>query len=128
MTRTALPVVLALTMAVGPASAQTIDADRLPVSLERIKRELAATRSTNDTSALRLQYYIEVYGRPYALDILGDFNLTTGPVPFGAPTHREFLAHVTPQEFRAPAADLKTPMLALLKWLTRERDERKRDR
>ena len=38
----------------------------------------------------------------------------SGPVPYGAPSHREFIEHNTPQEYRAPGADIG----ALIAWLT----------
>jgi hypothetical protein len=43
-----------------------------------------------------------------------------GPVPYGAPTHREIVNHITPQEFRAPAADFS----ALIRWLN-DRNKKK---
>ncbi len=107
---------------VTPAAA---DVDALPFSLARIKRELAeAPPLVQDV--LRLHYYIEVYGKRRELDILGDFDLVHGPVRYGAPTHREFLDLVTPQEFRAPPADLTVLTTAIIKWLTRDATERKK--
>ena len=41
-------------------------------------------------------------------------NLLNGPVPYGAPTHREMLYMITPQEFRSPAMDFSN----LLRWLS----------
>jgi hypothetical protein len=40
-------------------------------------------------------------------------DLVVGPVPYGAPTHKEIVAHITPKEYRAPAADFGV----LLRWL-----------
>jgi len=37
-----------------------------------------------------------------------------GPVPYGAPTHKEMLEQITPREYRAPVADFS----ALLRWLS----------
>ena len=39
--------------------------------------------------------------------------LANGPVPYGAPSHREMIEHVTPIEYRAPYADFSN----LLRWL-----------
>jgi len=36
------------------------------------------------------------------------------PHRYGAPSHREFIEHNTPQEYRAPAADFAS----LIAWLT----------
>ncbi len=40
-------------------------------------------------------------------------KLATGPVPYGAPTHKEFIDLVTPQEFKTYPADIN----ALIQWL-----------
>jgi hypothetical protein len=40
-------------------------------------------------------------------------------VPYGAPTHREMLDMITPQEHRAPAADFGN----LLRWLSGQKDK-----
>ena len=40
-------------------------------------------------------------------------NLKNGPVPYGAPTHREMVDQMTLQKFRAPITDFS----ALFKWL-----------
>ena len=39
--------------------------------------------------------------------------VATAAVPYGAPTHREMIEHVTPQEYRSPVMDFN----ALFKWL-----------
>lgn len=97
----------------------------LPVSVERIRRKLAqAPRSRTD--GLKLDYYIEVYGKYPKIDLFTDFDPTGGPVQYGSPTHREFLDLVTPQEFKSPPADLLTPALALMKWLA-EKGKKKPD-
>src|SRR5512140_127421 len=87
----------------------------LPVSLERIRRQLIhqAARSRNDSHGLDIRYYVEVYGHAPQIQIFTpETDLVHGPVPYGGMTHQEFLNLVTPQEFRAPAADLTMlPML-----------------
>jgi hypothetical protein len=108
----------------GPA-VPALDADRLPVSIARIKEALAQAPASTQTG-LRLQYYIEVYGRSIPLDISGDFDLRSGPVPYGGPTHRELIGMVTPQEFRAPAADLLGPARLLLGWLSEKTRQKTR--
>jgi hypothetical protein len=97
----------------APASA-AIDVSRLPLDLERIQRELRQSTLTEQRDGLSLRYQIEVYGRaPEITLFVPEDNLTTGPVPYGAPTHREMIEHVTPQEFRSPVMDFN----ALFKWL-----------
>ncbi len=114
--RVASAVVLAILGAAAPALPQdvTIDVNRLPVDLERIHRELQQTAEKEEREGLNLRYTISVYGQapPLVLFTPGE-DLSTGPVPGAAPTHREMIEHVTPKEYRAPAADFS----ALFRWL-----------
>ncbi len=99
----------------------------LPVSLERIRRELIhqAARSRNDSHGLDIRYYVEVYGHAPQIQIFSpDEDLVHGPVPYGGMTHQEFLNLVTPQEFRAPAADLSMLPMLLAKWFA-DREKKK---
>ncbi|HEX7021199.1 MAG TPA: hypothetical protein VF159_14370 [Gemmatimonadaceae bacterium] len=93
----------------------------LPVSLERIRRELVATTRTTSSSQdpLRLEYFIDVYGRAPRIELFTrEENLTSAPVMYGGMTHQEFMQVVTPQEFRAPAGDISGAIAALVKWLS----------
>jgi hypothetical protein len=113
----------------GEPRAARPPAGELPVSLERIRRKLAQAPSSR-TKGLKLEYYVEVYGKSPQMDLLADFNPTTGAVQYGSPTHQEFLDLVTPQEFKSPPADLLTPAIALMKWLAdkgRDKSEKKPD-
>jgi hypothetical protein len=89
-----------------PASAQaaaSVDVDRVPVSLERIRRELRSPEAAV-TGDGRLRYYVEVYGKAPRLTILehlDGFDLRRGPVPFSGMTHQDFLDFVTPPEYRS---------------------------
>ena len=98
-----------------PVAQYTVDVSRLPVNVERIHRELRqSARATEQRDGLTLRYQIEVFGRAPELKLFTpEDNLTTGPVPYGAPTHQEIIQHITPQEFRAPAMDFN----ALFRWL-----------
>lgn len=93
-----------------------VDADRLPVSLRRIQRELAqSTREREERDGVNLRYVIEVFGQAPPIELFTpEDNLRNGPVPYGAPTHREMLYMMTPEEFRSPAADLS----GLIRWLS----------
>lgn len=93
--------------------ADDLKAEDLPVSLERIQRKLAQAPPSPAGSALKIQYYVEVYGRAPTIDLFANFDLEKGPVPYGGPTHSDFLQLVTPQEFRSPPADFA----ALAAWL-----------
>jgi hypothetical protein len=112
---------------VGPASAQqrteqdapprdaAVDVSRLPLDLRRIHRELRQSATVSEErDGLSLRYQIEVFGlAPEIRLFTPEDNLTTGPVPYGAPTHQEFIEHVTPKEFRSPVMDFNS----LFKWL-----------
>jgi hypothetical protein len=91
-----------------------VDVSRLPVNLERIHRELQRSTIREEREGLNLRYVVEVYGRAPAIVLFGPKdNLVHGPVPYGAPTHRDMIEHVTPKEFRTPVADFG----ALARWL-----------
>jgi len=92
----------------------SIDVSRLPIDLAKITRELRQTQGTESRNGLHIRYTIDVYGAAPRIEFFTkEDNLQTGPVPYGAPTHREMINQVTPQEFRAPIADFS----ALLRWL-----------
>jgi hypothetical protein len=99
----------------------------LPVSLNRIKRELDKTgpRERSTADGLRLNYYLDVYGKLPSLEMFRGFDLQFGPVPFGGPTHTEFLQLVTPQEFRSPPANLSNVAQAIAQWLSQRSAEKK---
>jgi hypothetical protein len=86
-----------------------IDAAKLGVSFERIRRELRIQESTETITAngRKLNIRVEVFGQAPPIDFFSDkdFSLTVGPVPNSAPTHREHIEFVTPEEFKSPAAD-----------------------
>lgn len=93
----------------------------LPVSLDRIRRQLATTktRSKSSKDGLRLEYYVDVYGRAPRIElILPTENITSAPVMYGGMTHQEFLQVITPEEFKSPPADIGAAVTALVKWLS----------
>jgi hypothetical protein len=103
------------------ASAPAVDVDRLPLNLNRIQRELKHAADLEQREGLNLRYTIHIYGAAPPLQIFNeDANLVNGPVPYGAPTHREIIEHVTPLPFRTPIADFS----ALIRWLA-ERNKKK---
>ena len=110
--------VLAVLVGVGlqarPEAQGTVDVSRLPLNLDRIQRGLRQSAIREERDGLNLRYVIDVYGQAPPLVLFGpEDNLVYGPVPYGAPTHRDMIEHVTPKEYRAPAADFS----ALLRWL-----------
>ena len=92
-----------------------IDVDRLPISLSRVRRELReAVIVREDHDGLNLRYEIQVFGRAPEIRLFTPAdNLTTGPVPYGAPTHQEIIRHITPKEFSSPVMDFN----GLFRWL-----------
>lgn len=98
-----------------PANPPQIDVERLGINLARIRRELQESFSEHEErDGLNLRYQIEVFGRlPEIKLFTAEDNLTNGPVPYGAPSHREMIDHITPPEFRSPVMDFN----GLLKWL-----------
>lgn len=103
------------------ADARSVDVDRLPLDLGRIQKHLSRYEERVERDGLNLRYQIQIYGAAPPLEFFAeDANLLNGPVPYGAPTHRELINHVTPQEFRAPIADFS----ALIRWL-RDREKKK---
>ena len=96
------------------AAQETVDVSRLPLNLDRIQRALRQSAIREERQGLNLRYVVNVYGQAPPIMFFGpEANLVYGPVPYGAPTHREMIEHVTPREYRAPAADFS----ALLRWL-----------
>ena len=99
------------------ASAQqtSVDVKRLPIDLTKVTRELRQSAATESRSGLNIRYRVDVYGQAPRIEIFTkQDNLAYGPAPYGAPTHQEMIDHVTPQEYRAPYADIGN----LIRWLT----------
>ena len=89
--------------AVGSTSGvvATIDVSRLPIDLRQIERRFREAEIRSERAGLNLRYYVEVYGKaPNLVLFTKEDNLEHGPVPYGAPTHREMMEIVTPPEFR----------------------------
>ena len=104
------------------ASAPAVDPLKLPVSLGRIRMQLAMQPETK-TSGLKIHEVIEVVGVAPKLELWDPetAKLATGPVPWGAPTHKDFIALVTPQEFKNYPMDIN----ALVQWLLEQLNKKK---
>ena len=98
------------------APAAGLDVSRLPIDVQRIQRGLAqTTREREERDGLNLRYVIDVFGQAPAIELFTrEDNLRNGPVPYGAPTHRDMIYMMTPQEFRSPAMDFNS----LFRWLS----------
>jgi hypothetical protein len=120
------PMILLTFVLATPVHAQstapnTVNVDRLPIDVGRIQRELRQSAERSENEGLRLRYFVDVYGQAPPLVIFGpQDNLVDGPVPYGAPTHREMVEHVTPIDYRPMAWDLNS----LYRWLA-ERAKKK---
>jgi hypothetical protein len=108
---------LLLLGAAHAASAQqaSVDVKRLPVDLNKLTRDLRQTAATESHNGLHIRYTVDVYGQAPRIEFFTkQDNLKDGPVPYGAPSHREMIDHVTPIEYRPPVMDFS----ALLRWLS----------
>ena len=114
--RTSLIGLLILGAAHAAAAQQTpVDVKRLPLDLTKVTRQLRQTAGTETHNSLHIRYSVDVYGQAPRIEFFNKAdNLQSGPAPYGAPTHRDMIEHVTPIEFRAPIMDFS----ALLRWLT----------
>jgi hypothetical protein len=103
-----------LTCASAAYAADPIDVSRLPLDRVRIHHALQQSTIHEQRIGLNLKYAVNVYApAPQIRLFTKEDNLVNGPVPYGAPTHHEMIEHVTPQEYRAPPADLST----VFRWL-----------
>ena len=107
---------LILGAAQAAAAQQTsVDVKRLPLDLTKVTRQLRQTASTESHNGLHIRYSVDVYGQAPRIELFTkQDNLATGPVPYGAPTHRDMINQVTPIEYRAPIMDFSS----LVRWLT----------
>lgn len=96
-----------------PASGMADDGPTLALNLGRIKHHLALSEAREESdSLLRLEYRLSVYAEAPPIELLNGFDTRNGAVPFGAPTHQDFLNHWVPREFRMPAF----PLVPILGW------------
>lgn len=107
---------------VEPAPAPQIDPEKLPVSIERIRLQLKIAPGSK-SSGLKIQETIEVVGVAPTIEFWNPetAKLVFGPVPYGAPTHKEFIDLHTPQEFKRYPIDIN----ALMQWLLEHLAEKK---
>ena len=106
---------LSLALALPAAAQDRVDVSKLPLNLAKIQQQLRQTSVRDESEGLNLRYVVSVYGQAPRIEIFSkeDRSTLTGPAPYGAPTHRQMIEQVTPQEYRAPAADFSS----LFRWL-----------
>jgi len=111
---------LALPVLAGQGS---VDVSKLPLNLQRIQRQLQQATVREERDGLNLRYMVDVYGQAPRIELFSkQENLQSGPVPYGAPTHRQMIEAMTPQEYRAPVMDFG----ALMRWLGDKASDRSR--
>jgi hypothetical protein len=99
-----------------------VDASRMGVSFDRIKRELAQAQAADavpDDSRLKFSFTVEVVGSAPKIDLLEGFSLRGG-VPYGSPTHNEVLDVITPRYFRTGSV----PFSAIAFWAAQQLAEK----
>ena len=108
-----------------PAAAQDkVDVGKLPVNLARLQKQLQQQTTVRDESVgLNLRYVVDVYGQAPRIELFPkrEPGLFTAPPPYGAPTHRQMIEQITPQEYRAPAADFSS----LFRWFADKSKDKK---
>ena len=99
-----------------------VDINRLPIDVGRIQRELRLSTERNENEGLQLRYFVDVYGQaPPIVIFVPEDNLVEGPVPYGAPTHREMVNQNTPIDYRPMAWDLNS----VYRWLSQRMKKNK---
>jgi hypothetical protein len=112
----------------SPQAAPSIDS--LGISFARIKRGLRTLPPSTAQTPLKVEYYVEVQGVAPPIPIFRPGELTTGPVPFGAPTHADMMDHVTPFYFKSPTIPISGIVIMglakLIEWeAARAREDRR---
>jgi len=102
------------TPAPAPSTSPSGGDQHYGLNLSRIQRGLQRSAERQDYDGLNLRYYVNVYAPAPSIQLYTkQDNLAFGPAPYGGPTHREMMDLMTPQEFRAPAADFS----GIARWL-----------
>ena len=100
----------------------TVDVSRLPIDLQRIERRFRQGEFREERDGLNLRYFVEVYGKaPNIVLFTKEDNLEHGPVPYGAPTHRDMLEMMTPREYRNHGG---VDLLGIARWLSSKSDKK----
>lgn len=85
----------------GVVATAAIDVSRLPIDVRRIERRFRQGQIREERDGLNLRYFVDVFAKaPNLVLFTKEDNLAYGPVPYGAPTHREMVDMMTPRQFR----------------------------
>ena len=140
MDRTAFALAISLSFAgckdAHQAAAPDAATSKLPVSLTRIRRDLAKeTKQTERFENFRLISTLQVYGQAPQFDLfteenpygnIGGNRYGNTPARYGSPTHSEFLSQVTPDNFEAPVMNLSGGLFSLTNWISDKKREAQR--
>lgn len=112
----------------APAAAQAASPDAMPLSLARVQRQLLAREVAKPTEggALRIEEFVNVYGKSIAFEVMRDYDATSPAVQYGGMTHTEFLNLVTPQIYRQPTVDFLGMALGAAKWAVNRAAEKRK--
>src|SRR5690349_2968798 len=96
--------------AAPPSASQEIDVSKLPLNIPHLQMKLNAAVAREEQQQReggpRIRFNIDVLGTAPRWTLLTPAdNLRNGPVPYGAPTHRDMMNYATPKEFSAPVMD-----------------------
>ncbi len=108
--------------------AQAASPDAMPLSLARVQRQLLAREVAKPTEggALRIEEFVNVYGKSIAFEVMRDYDATSPAVQYGGMTHTEFLNLVTPQIYRQPTVDFLGMALGAAKWAVNRAAEKRK--
>jgi hypothetical protein len=113
----------AQTQTVAPSGTPSIDASKLGVSFDRIRMQLAEP-APEKGHGLKIQETIQVVGKAPAVQLWDPktANLTSAAVPFGAPTQKDIMRLIVPQEFQNYPFDMNALMQWLMEHLNKKKD------
>jgi hypothetical protein len=109
-----------------------VDAESLPVSIDRIQRALAQTPRIRPSEVTPV-FRVEVLGKMPPIEVLLGPDYLVGKTPASGMTHQEFRDMVTPPEFRGTAmftqGEAMTVMATatLLQWTLQKAIQKYRD-
>ena len=108
----------------GAASAQQteIDAQKLPVDIERLQRKFRESTEREQRSGPTLRYTVDVFAKTPRIQLITpEDNVRFGPTRNTAPTHQDMINIVTPQAFRSPVMDFSN----LMRWINDKTKDKK---
>lgn len=88
----------------APAGPSTQTTTELPSNLAKIKEGVLSPNAINLNDKQALRFYVNTVAPfPKFTDIVGDFNLRSGPVPNAGMTHNEFVQSTRPKDMYSSA-------------------------